>query len=296
MACPVWQLLGGLSRDRIRVYASGGGSIWPFEETLAKVRIYEGLGYRAAKVGTGFSIRPPVGDASDTAWQRTPPPSTAAIAELEGEKFRVLREGMGRDFELAVDGHQGARAYPYGLTHALRIAQALEPLGLLFFEEPLSYLDRRQYAQLRARTTVPIAGGESLSGIHEFNDYIDGEALDMVQPDISYVGGIGVTRLILDQAGERGLSAGIHTGGAVGPAFAASLHLSVAHPSAIILEQVPAATPVQRALISDSLDLVDGCLVAPTAPGLGVELSEEYIRTHPVPSGHAERIRWIFDR
>jgi L-alanine-DL-glutamate epimerase-like enolase superfamily enzyme len=218
------------------------------------------------------------------------------MAEREGEKFRILRQALGPQFELLLDGHQGARIHPTSTMEALRVCQAIEPYGILLYEEPLSYLNVEGYAELRRRTTVPISGGESLSGVHEFQAYFDREALDIVQPDVSYVGGIDVTRQILDQALSRFHRGAIHTGGAAGPAFAASLHLSVAHDACVILEQVPAARNVQRALIADPLDLKDGAIAAPTLPGLGLRITDDFIRAHPLKADASERTRWLPER
>jgi L-alanine-DL-glutamate epimerase-like enolase superfamily enzyme len=295
---PVWQLLGGKARDRVRVYASGGGALWPMEATVKKVRTYKEMGYGAAKVGTQFTLATPQTDSPNKqeAWVRMGAGSTAELAEREGEKFRLLRKEFGSQFELLLDGHQGARVHPTSTMEALRICQAIEPYGILLYEEPLSYLNVEGYAELRRRTTVPISGGESLAGMHEFQAYFDRDALDIVQPDVSYVGGIGVTRRILDQALTRHHRAAIHTGGAAGPGFAASLHLSVAHDACVILEQVPAARNVERQLIADPLDLKDGSIAAPTLPGLGLRITEEFIQAHPLKPDASERTRWLPER
>jgi L-alanine-DL-glutamate epimerase-like enolase superfamily enzyme len=295
---PVWQLLGGRARDRIRVYASGGGALWPLEATVKKVRTYKEMGYGAAKIGAQYTLATPREDAANKpdAWIRLGAGSTAEMAEREGEKFRTLRREFGPEFELLLDGHQGARVHPTSTMEALRICQAIEPYGILLYEEPLSYLNVEGYAELRRRTTVPISGGESLAGVPEFQAYFDREALDIVQPDVSYVGGISVTRRILDQALSRHHRAAIHTGGAAGPAFAASVHLSVAHDACVILEQVPAARHVERELIADPIELKDGCIAAPTLPGLGLNITDEFIQAHPLSPDAGERTRWLPER
>jgi L-alanine-DL-glutamate epimerase-like enolase superfamily enzyme len=208
---------------------------------------------------------------------------------MEREKFAALREALGSDFGLAVDGHQGAHPRPATAGEAIRTAQAMEPFGMLFFEEPLSYEDVRGWAELRRRTTVPIAGGESLSGVPEFEAFIRAEALDIVQPDLSYVGGITAARKVLDRAESAHLRSAIHTGGTPGPGFAASLHLAVAHATTLVLERIPAVARTQAEFISDSLDVVDGRIAAPRAPGLGLRLSDEYLERHAMTAGMGVR-------
>ena len=136
-------------------------------------------------------------------------------------------------------------------AEAIRTAKALEPFGLMFFEEPLSYENLEGHAELRRRTHVPIASGESLSGVADFAAFLGAGALDIVQPDVSHVGGITATAKVLVLAAAHHLRVAIHTGGSVGPGFAASLHLALAHHDTLVLERVPAAASTQADLLAD---------------------------------------------
>ena len=288
LGVPVYQLLGGRVHDRVPVYASAGEAIWPPEKTVEKVKRYAAAGYRATKVGTMAASQPYyMYDANKSQAKFTTPP-ISRYAEMDGEKFAALRKAMGTDFDLAVDGHQGAFPRPTTAHEAIRIANAIEPYGILFYEEPLSYEDLPGWVELRRRTEVPIAGGESLSGT-EFEQFISAGALDIVQPDVSHVGGITAAKRVLELADAHRLRSAIHTGGTPGPGFAASLHLAVSQPGTLILERLPATSGTQARLIKDPLDLVDGAIAAPTSPGLGLEVTDEYLAANPFVPGMGVR-------
>ena len=215
--------------------------------------------------------------------------SIAEIAPAEADKLERLRVAVGPQFDLAIDGHQGGVPQPISSNTAAQICAAVEDAGLLLYEEPLAYENVRGYAWLRRKTRVPIAGGESVSGIDGFERFLEADALESVQPDLGWVGGIGIAQAVLTGAQARGLRGAIHTGGSVGPGLAASLHLAIAHRAAMVLERVVASTRVQDLLFVEPLKVVDGALRAPTAPGLGVEFREDVIRGHPYQPGSGER-------
>jgi L-alanine-DL-glutamate epimerase-like enolase superfamily enzyme len=289
LGVPVHQLLGGAARDRVPVYASGGPSVWPPERTVEKVLLYRERGYCAAKVSTGYYFEEDTSSLAGMRRLREKHLSVAEIAPAEADKLERLRRAVGPDFDLALDGHQGGVPEPISSNTAVQICAAIEDAGLLLYEEPLAYEDVSGYAWLRRKTRVPIAGGESVSGLDGFQRFFEAEALDIVQPDLGWVGGIGVAQAVLTGAHARGLRGAIHTGGSVGPGLAASLHLAIAHRAVIVLERVVASTSVQDLLFIEPLEVVDGGLLAPTGPGLGVELREDVIRGHPYQPGSGER-------
>jgi L-alanine-DL-glutamate epimerase-like enolase superfamily enzyme len=289
LGVPVYQLLGGAARSQVPVYASGGPSVWPPERTVEKVLFYRERGYCAAKVSTGYYFEEDTSALAGMRRLHEKHLSIAEIASAEADKLERLRSAVGPDFDLAIDGHQGGVPEPIAANTAVQICAAIEDAGLLLYEEPLTYEDVPGYAWLRRKTRVPIAGGESISGIDGFERFLEADALDIVQPDLGWVGGIGVAREVVTRAQARGLRTAIHTGGSVGPGLAASLHLAIAHRSVMVLERVVASTSVQELLFVEPPRIVDGALLAPTAPGLGVELREDVIRAHPYQPGSGER-------
>ncbi|HEV8534597.1 MAG TPA: mandelate racemase/muconate lactonizing enzyme family protein [Candidatus Limnocylindria bacterium] len=289
LGVPVYELLGGRAHDRVPVYASAGEALWPPEKTVEKVKRYAAAGYRAAKVGTMAASQPYYTYDAKTSQARFKTPPVSRYAEMDAEKFAALRTALGTEFDLAVDGHQGAHPRPTTAHEAIRIANAIEPYGILFYEEPLSYEDLPGWVELRRRTEVPIAGGESLSGVAEFEQFISAGALDIVQPDVSHVGGITAAKRVLELADANRLRSAIHTGGTPGPGFAASLHLAIAQHGTLILERVHATAGTQARLIKDHLDLVDGAIAAPTCPGLGLDVTDEYLAANPFEPGMGVR-------
>ena len=105
-------------------------------------------------------------------------------------------------------------------------------------------------------TRSPIAGGECLTGVDEFRDWLDKGALDYVQPDATHVGGVGVTRDVARLAEERHVGLIVHTGAAIGPGFMANLHVAFASPNARFVEYAVAPDNVRAELLAEPVVLV----------------------------------------
>ena len=284
---PVYQLLGGLAHEEIMPYCSGGPAMWPNEQNVAKCKYYVELGYRALKFATGYYVQegPPE---MPYDWRFVPTPASR-LGPQEGEKCAAAREALGPEIDIILDGHQGGLSNPYSMTDALRITESIAPYGILFFEEPLPYTDLAGYAELRRHGRVPIAGGESLSGRFEFRDYFDRKCLDVVQPEVTYAGGITTCVDIARDASIRNLRMAMHCGGTAGPGLAASVHLSFASPATIVLEHLLHSTSVQKDLLLEPLKLRNGKIPPPTAPGIGItEITESLLAKYPYMPGTGE--------
>ena len=275
---PVHELLGGPAHDRLPLYASGGTGAWPIDRTIEQAKRYVESGFRGIKIGTGFDGRPggyttQPGDPPYGTWYAG---STAQRIADERAKFGALREALGPDVELATDAHAVQVREPWSRATALDLARALEPFDLLFFEEPLRYDDPEGYAELRRRTSVPIAGGECLTGTVEFRDWLARGAFDHVQPDATHVGGIGVCRDVARLAEQHGVGLIVHTGAAIGPGLMANLHVAFASPNSRMVEYALAPDNVRAELLAEPVRIVDGFVGRPTAPGLGVTLPNDF--------------------
>jgi L-alanine-DL-glutamate epimerase-like enolase superfamily enzyme len=290
LGVPVHTLLGGLMHERMPVYASIGGSPDDLDEAVTAVRRWVDEGFRAVKLGQ-FSNEQFGYDTIEGVHVHRP--VTAEFAENAAARFRKLREAFGSTVDFIIHNHMGSQSWPLpmNLNEAVRVLQALEPVGLLFAEEPLPYEDIAGYADLRQRTSTPIAGGEMLAGLHEFAAFINARAIDIVQPDVSFCGGITATWEVMQLASANFIRTALHMGGSFGPAYAAGLHLSFAHKDAIILETLPVALPTIREVLQFPLELVDGTFGPPPSdvPGLGVEIDEGLLRRHPFVPGSGER-------
>jgi L-alanine-DL-glutamate epimerase-like enolase superfamily enzyme len=285
---PAYKLLGGLARETVLPYYSGGPCLWPLEKTVEMCQYYVERGYRAIKFSTGYYLKEGPAELP-TGW-RVRPVSPARVGEQEAEKLEAVRRGVGREIEIILDGHQGGIPHPFGPADAIRVTEAVAPYALLFFEEPLPYTNPEGYAELRRHGRVPIGGGESLSGIHEFHRFFQLEALDIVQPEVTYSGGIGICWEVLREAATRNLRSAMHTGGTFGPGLAASVHLAFASTTTLVLEHVVSCTEAQEDIMLEPIRLRNGVIGPPAAPGLGVEINDALLDKYAYVSGSGEVI------
>ncbi len=288
LGVPVYQLLGGAVRDSIPVYASGGPSCWPLERNVEKLEFYRGLGYRAAKLSTNFYEWEETAAGEPRKFEPVRLSHAAKVKRI-AENFEYLRTHFGDEFDLAIDGHEGGVPDPIAVQEAIEISHAVAPYRLVFYEEPLPYTDVAGYCELRSRSRVPIAGGESLAGIDQFHPFIAGRGVHLVQPDLGYVGGIGETVKILHHAAAHGIDAAIHTGGCIGPAMAASWHVAAAFSQVKWLEIVVAPRHAQEDFLIEPLRPLDGAVELPSGPGLGVRFDHDLLEKYRFVPGSGER-------
>lgn len=280
LGVPVHELLGGRRHERLPAYATGGASNWPLDRLLAKVDFYLGLGFTGFKVGGGY-----FDEVSGKAGRHH---RLGEIVAFEVAKVEALRNHVGPDVNIMLDGHMGFRQGPdqWSLPTAIALLKALEPFDLLFFEEPLPYSDPRSYAELRAATSVRVAGGESLTTFEEFERFAEVDAFDVAQPDaawLSMTDFVEVGRLF----GRRHRHVASHAWGS-GGAVMQNIHAAFATPNTVILELPPAAGPLHTEVWGDSLRMVDGNVLAPTVPGLGISLSGDVKERFPYVPGVEE--------
>src|SRR5579871_3005136 len=205
---PVYELLGGRKHERLLCYATGGPSNYPLDRLAEKIDYYLSLGFRGFKVGTG-SYEPERG------FQGSSNPREAA--DFEGRKMEFIRSHAGKEVYVMLDGHIANNPnVTWTLQTAAAVAQAVEPYDLFFFEEPLLYTDPWGYAELCKRTSVPIAGGECLTGTYEWRVFADINAFDIAQPDASFSGGLGEFLKIAAMLDARGRGIATHAWGAGG--------------------------------------------------------------------------------
>lgn len=240
---PVWNLLGGKVRDRIRVYGHAA--------TPERALDLAGRGFTAVKTG--------------------------GVANLV-ERVGAIRDAVGPDVDLMVDTHG-----PPWMTakDAIILGRALEPYDLLFFEDPVAPENREGLRRVQEAVNIPIAAGERLATIWGERDLIEQEIVDVIQPDTGRAGGITQMRKIAALAEAHFITVAPHSG-SLGPvAEFAALHLMAAIPNALILERVEDDVAVRDAVISPQPKVVDGYIEVPDRPGLGVEIDEAVIASHP---------------
>lgn len=268
LGLPVWRLLGGKVRDRVKVYTHLGlGDMRAVYETLDA----EPLVQRAAEVvEKGYR-----------ALKAVFIPYTHYFAPLPdvdkvGRLMEALRRAVGPEIEIMVDFH----GRPASAATALAYIDALAPGRPMFVEEPLPPGETGALVQVAAKSRVPIATGERLVDLPEFDDLFRTRAVDIVQPDICHCGGLLEAKKIAAMA--QAVSIGVAPHNPLGPiAGAAALHFAVSTPNHLIQEEMVGAVPWYFEVVQGPIRMVDGCWQVPDAPGLGVEVDEDVAARHP---------------
>jgi L-alanine-DL-glutamate epimerase-like enolase superfamily enzyme len=233
-------------------------------------------GFTAFKFATGF-VGQPYGSLS---FDRT--------VRQEEEKISALRQAVGPDVDIIIDGHQGAVTRPWTRKAALQVARALEPYRILFFEEPLPFNDPEGYALLRRESATPIACGEGLLGLYDFQNYFRMDALDVVQPDVGYHGGITETLRIIAAAEAANVRVVMHNP-SHGAGVMFGLQLAFSRHSCELIEIQPNGTDLQRAVLAEPLRFERGYLLPPQQPGAGLRWDPDLPRRFAFVPGSGER-------
>lgn len=258
---PVGRLLGGRYRERVRPYASLlMDQPDPLADHLAQIREQ---GFRAFKMGWG-----PFGRVS---------------VALDEAIVAAAREAVGDDALLMVDAGGSDAFWANGYKWALRTAEMLADYGVYWFEEPLAPDALEDYVQLRRAAPLPIAGGEVLTRRQAFQPWLQAGAFDIVQPDVTKVGGISEERRIAWMAQENGVRFIPH-GWNTALGLAADLHLASAFPATELVEYIT-GSPYIDELVEGGWHLdEEGMLAIPETPGLGVRLNLDAVARYTATS------------
>lgn len=265
--------------SKLPCYATGGPSNFPITKLASKIDFYCSLGFRGVKLGAGAYYKDKGSDISN---------DPAKAADFEASKAAYIRQRFGSDLWLAFDAHMGNHSkLTWGLETATAVAKALEPFNLIFFEEPLHYTRPDEYAELVKRTTTPIAGGECLTSVSEWQTFINNDCFHIGQPDASFTAGLDQFMQVASLLSAHGRSVAPHAWGA-GASQMQNIHCGFACPNTTILEVAPAYGPLHSELIGDSLQIKDGYVLPPEKPGLGIELTDDIINRFPFVPGTGE--------
>ena len=246
---PIGRLLGGRYRERVRPYAS---LVMTEPGPLAEhLRHLKAQGFRAFKMGWG-----PFGRESHAT-------DEAIVA--------AAREAIGADCLLMVDAGGSDAFWPHGYKWALRTAEMLRQYDVTWFEEPLRPDALDDYVQLRRHAPLPISGGEVLTRRQAFLPFLQAGAFDIVQPDVTKVGGMSEGRRIGWMAQEHGARLIPH-GWNTAIGLAADLQLAAALPGTDLVEYLT-GSPYIDTMVAEPWRLdAEGMLAIPSSPGLGVRL------------------------
>jgi galactonate dehydratase len=243
LGVPVHELLGGKIRDKVRLYGHG--------HTAEYARELVDRGYNAIKSG---GVTDPL------------------------NKVDAIRREVGPNVDIMVDIHG-----PPWLTtaDAIRMGQALEDYDLLFYEDPVAPENVEGIARVSAAVNLPIAAGERHAHLYGLRELIEREIVDVVQPDTGRAGGLLQMKKMAAMAEAHYITFAPHDG-SLGPvAEMAAAHLCSTLPNFLILEHLVDDVPQRYEVMEPQPEIVDGYLIVPNAPGLGIDMIEEAIAHYP---------------
>lgn len=253
---PVYLLLGGKKRDSVTPYATGMyfSNKGNMSEKLAKEAIsYAEQGFKAMKMKVGLGI------------------------DKDLRNIKAVREAIGQEINLMIDSN-----HAYNLREAIQLATAAETYNISWFEEPISPEYYSQYAELRSRTTIPIAGGECEFLRYGFQQLLQSASVDIVQPDICASGGLTEAKRIATLASVYGVEIVPHTWG-TGIAIATAIHFVCnldqipgrLYPPDFYIEYDRTENGLRDELTTSDMIFENGKIAISDKPGLGIELNEE---------------------
>jgi len=266
LGVPVYQLLGGKVRDRVRLYCDSANHHPDDPQAKPKLKELEAMGFTAVKID--------IDEANDpNRWDRVN--WTASNAEIDRmvKEVAFVRETLSPRVDLAVDMHGR-----YDATTAKRVAREMERFRLLFLEEPVPPENIDVMRDIRESTVTPICAGENLFLRHGFRELLEKRAVDIVMPDLQKCGGLLEGRKIADMAHVYYTPFAPHC--VVSPiGTMASCHVCAAVPNFLVLEwHWISRLDLWRNFVREG-DIIDkGFVPLPDRPGVGVEMNEEAAR------------------
>jgi galactonate dehydratase len=272
---PVYNLLGGPSRERVRIYANGWAGRSTIEEGVERGRNVKAMGFTAAKF-----------DPFPGPWR--------SYVDRKDEDFaidyvRAMRQALGPDFEILVEAHRR-----FAPQHAIRIGRRLEEFGIDWYEEPCLADNIALLAEVRRAVAIPIVTGEALYTKEQFAGCLQARAADILNPDICAIGGISALLDIAVMAQPHAVVMSPHNYNSPLVGMAATVHVSAVIPNFRITEYFVNLEGVCRDIATAGLTVKDGWIDLPTAPGLGIDIDVAKLRARPhgEASKHGFRQYW----
>ena len=256
---PIWELLGGNCRDKIRLHLLGGGSTPETMYEAAKAAVEEGF--------TALKFDPLVGGFQDMTVDR--------LVKTARDIVAAAREGGGPDLDLIVEVHR--KLTP---MNSIVLESALAPFNLYFIEDPIQIDTIATQAELAKRMTTPLAVGERNVSIWEFRELLEAGGPQYVRPDLGLAGGITQCKKIAALA--EAYHSAVVTHNFLGPLItAAALHLDTSIPNFITQEYTKGDESEKFAVYKVAYQREGGYIPIPEAPGLSIELDDSLIEKTP---------------
>ena len=286
---PIYRLLGGPLRKNIPMYSHGGPAdmldkakcrAWADEvkSTPEKFTAFK-FGFGAPSAGARGGGNQ--GRAGGTSSQRASGPFHPTLdgAELRrtARGYANLREALGDDIDIAM--HCTGQ---FDTRSSIGLCKAIEPIDPMWIEDPLPVRYSEAWLELKRSTRVPVLAGEKVELVEGFRPYLDNQVLDMIHPDVAYSGGITGCRKIADYAALTRTPVGLHSGPCSLVRFYASLHLGAAIQNFFKLENALGAFRGFKEKMAQGKEpaVRNSVCPVPEGPGLGLELNEDWLRSH----------------
>jgi len=280
---PLYQLLGGRSRDRILAYTHANGK--DLETTLEAVAKAKAKGYKAIRVQSGIpGIAKTYGVATtqknyepaDSDLPSTEVWSTEKYLNFVPELFAAVRKEFGKDLHLLHDVHH--RLTP---IEAARLGKDLEPYHLFWMEDAVPAENQESFKLIRQHTTTPLAVGEVFNSIHDCRELIQNQLIDYIRTTIVHAGGITHVRRIADFASLFNVRTGFHGATDLSPVcMGAALHFDYWVPNFGIQEHM-AHNELTEQVFSHAYQFNDGFFTPGEVPGHGVDIDEKLAAKYP---------------
>ena len=259
---PVYNLLGGRSRERVRVYANGWSRGGVIADNVARALKLKERGFTAAKF-----------DPFPGPWR--------TYVDPKDEEYAIgfvgaMRDAVGPDFELLIEAHRR-----FSPSHAIRIGQRLLDFGIRWFEEPCLSDNIELVAEVRRAVPIPIVTGEAMYSKEAFFHTLERRAADILNPDICAMGGILALLDIASMAQPQAVVMAPHNYNSVLVGFAATVHVCAVIPNFLITEYFVNFEEACADVATQRIKVEDGFAELPTTPGLGIEIDGERLRRRP---------------
>ena len=275
---PVYQLLGGLAHDSLRCYTSIARADQEAADKLL------GQGYSALKVAH-------IGE-----MLQTPHITIPDLINQECAKVEAMREVLGDGVDLMLDPGMPFYRRPWSADIALRVVKALDSYNLLWMEQPALQTNVDDYVRIRQLTTTALAAGENETTLHGYKPFFEKRAIDIVQPDVTWCGGISEDMKIMAAADAHDMRTVTHSfSGAVG--LAANFHVGFVNRNCFMVRFPTKYNPFGLGLIEQAFEFKDGYIHPTGAPGLGIDLPDSLVEQYPfIPNSGISHGRSPFPR
>lgn len=274
LGVPVYRLLGGKTRNKLRTYASQIQFGWESDKSLRLIKPEEYADAAAKAVSEGYSCVKvdPAGMTADGIWGGVHLESffTPQQLRLAYDRTKAVREAVGPDIDIILELHSYL-----GVNSAIQFANAVQEFGCLYYEEPIHPLNISTMKKVAESVSIPLASGERIYTRWGFRPFLEQQILGLIQPDLGTCGGLTEGKKIADMANTYHVPVQCHVAG--GPiALAAALQLEAVIPN-FFIHEYHAVALMEAGLNSAKYQYLpkDGYFTIPDLPGIGQELTED---------------------